>query len=192
MKHLSEAARLNALKKYNLVNVDITTDNTNVFRLITESMAWVCDTPYSTTAILANPDQILFLARYGIDAEDRNVSELPNFHLLMSGGYFEIPDLALDSSFIDFQEFKNNNIRFLAGHPFFDPEGVLLGCITVLDTKPRKLTAKQRGYLEKAAKRVTQIIVERRHLQVSGLIESLFESSNDLIAVSNLEGKLVR
>src|SRR5690606_9762264 len=112
MKHLSEAARLNALKKYNLVNVDFTTDNTNVFELITESMAWVCDVPHSTTGLLVNGDQIVFLAQYGITAGINKLSELPNFHLLMSGGYFEIPDLALDSSFIDFQEFKNNNIRF--------------------------------------------------------------------------------
>src|SRR5690606_29515748 len=99
MKHQSEAARINALKKYNLVNVDFTTDNSNVFELITESMAWVCDTPYSTTALLVNRDRIIFLARYGIDPENRKVSELPNFHSLMNGGYFEISDLALDTSF---------------------------------------------------------------------------------------------
>lgn len=176
-KHL-----LKALRKYSQLNVKI--KNENIFDLLNESVALIADVPLSNICLFQG-DEIDFIANYGLNFNLNSLSQLPYRDLIVKDNLFEINDIE-DSNY-HITGFINNKIRFFATHPFYDPEGLLLGTINLYDYKERKLKVEQKQYLLKAAHRAAQITIDRKNMQASQLLEILFESTDDLIVVSNLE-----
>jgi len=191
MKRITEKERIESIRKYNLLNMESDERAANPFELINESAALVCGVAFSQICLL-HQDEIQYLTEYGFKAKIKSLSEFDSFRVLLEGNYIEVPDVSLNQNFKDFEGFKRNNILFFAGYPFFDPNGVLLGSLNVYDTKPNTLSDKQKEYLKKATVRITQIILDRRNAQESYLKDILFESADDLIAISNYEGELLR
>lgn len=174
-KHL-----LKALRKYNQLK------NENIFDLLNESVALISDIPLSNICLFQG-NEIDFIANYGLDFNLNSLSELPYKDLIVEDDLFEIKDIEQDSNYRNIAGFIDNKIRFFSIHPFYDSDGVLLGSINLYDYKTRTLNSEQKQYILKAAHRAAQIANNRRKLQVSGLLEILFESTNDLIVVSNQE-----
>ncbi len=64
------------------------------------------------------------------------------------------------------------NIRFYAGAPIINVNGYALGALCVVDTKPRKITEKQKLGLEALGRLATDLLEQRRdRLEMMRLIE---------------------
>lgn len=176
-KHL-----LKALRKHNQLSVEIKNENT--FDLLNESVALISSVPISNICLF-QANEKNFIANYGIDFNLSSLSQLPYIDLAKQNGSFEIEDIEQNSSYRNIAGFKDNKIRFFASFPFYESPGILLGSINLYDYKKRTLTAEQKQYITKATKRATQIVTDRRNIQISHLMEILFESTDDLIIVSS-------
>lgn len=174
---------LKALRKYSQLNVKI--KNENIFDLLNESIALIANVPLSTI-ILYQGNEIELIANYGSILKYSRLSKSSYEHLIRHDP-LEIENIEKDPVYREYPGFIENKISFHATYPFSDSNGVLLGSINLFDYKPRTLNAEQREYILKATQRASQITIDRRNQQVSSLLEILFDSTDDLIVVSNRE-----
>lgn len=130
---------------------------------ITAFASTLCEAPIALVSIVESARQ-RFLARTGIDAQEtpRDVSFCA---LAMLGDeIFIVPDARSDPRFTDNALVTGPpHIRFYAGAPLVDGEGVPLGALCVIDTQPRTdLTSTQRQGLTLLARQVMVELEGRR------------------------------
>jgi PAS domain S-box-containing protein len=174
---------LKALRKYNQLNLKI--KNENIFDILNESVALIANVPLSNICLYQG-DEMDFVANYGLKSDQSDFSTIPYKDLVTNEGPIEITDIE-QSNYRNFKGFMDNKIRFFASYPFYDTDETLLGSINLYDYKTRTLNAEQNAFILKATHRAAQITRDRNNMQVSQLLEVLFESTNDLIVVSNRE-----
>lgn len=130
---------------------------------ITDYASDLCDAPIALVSIVESVRQ-RFLARVGIDATEtpRDVSFCA--HAMLGDDIFVVPDATLDARFADNALVTGApHIRFYAGAPLIDGDGVPLGALCVIDDKPRHgLTALQRKGLSLLARQVMVELEGRR------------------------------
>jgi PAS domain S-box-containing protein len=130
---------------------------------IADFAAALCGVPIALVS-LVEADRQRFLARTGLGATQtpRNVSFCA--HAMLGTEPFVIPDAARDARFADNVLVTGApHIRFYAGAPLLDPDGVPLGALCVIDDKPRAgLTPLQVQGLTLLARQVMQELEGRR------------------------------
>lgn len=130
---------------------------------ITEFAAALCDAPIALVSIVETARQ-RFLARTGLDATEtpRDVSFCA--HAMLGDTVFVVPDATLDPRFLDNGLVTGPpHIRFYAGAPLIDADGVPLGALCVIDAVPRAdLTPLQRQGLALMARQVMVELEGRR------------------------------
>lgn len=124
--------------------------------------ALVCDTPYALISLI-DRDRQWFKAAAGISGlteTSRDISFCA--HALPRNEVMQVPDTALDERFFDNpQVIGPLRIRFYAGAPLFDRNGMALGALCVGDVRPRELTPRQLEALAALARQVTTHIETR-------------------------------
>ena len=126
------AARMAALKRYHILD----TDRDPVFDGITEIAAALLDAPIAVVNFIAD-DRQWFKAEIGIGQRELPLDVSICRIALPERGIFVVPDLACDGRFS-----RNplvtaaEGLRFYAG-TVLESEGVPIGTVCVLDTKPR-------------------------------------------------------
>jgi PAS domain S-box-containing protein len=136
---------------------------------ITDFASALCDTPIALVSIVET-DRQRFLARTGLDATETPRSMSFCAHAMLGENAFVIPDATLDPRFVDNALVTGPpHIRFYAGAPLISAEGVPLGALCVIDSKPRPgLTPLQTQGLTVLAKQVAvQLEARRREHHVS-------------------------
>lgn len=104
---------------------------------ITAFAAALCDAPIALVSIVEEQRQ-RFLARTGLDAEETPHDVSFCAHAMLGDAIFVVPDATLDPRFADNGLVTGAPfIRFYAGAPLIDSEGVPLGALCVIDDKPR-------------------------------------------------------
>jgi signal transduction histidine kinase len=75
-----------------------------------------------------------------------------------------VPDLSLDERFRHTPLVQQENLRFYAGAPLVTPEGYRLGCLSILDHKPRPqgLLEEDQQALQDLAAAVMDFVLEKR------------------------------
>ncbi|KKW92334.1 sensor histidine kinase [Sphingobium chungbukense] len=130
---------------------------------ITDFAAALCDAPIALVSIV-EADRQRFLARTGVDVEEtpRDVSFCA--HAMLDDAIFIVPDTGLDPRFADNPMVTGAPfIRFYAGAALVDGDGMPLGAVSVLDTRPRPgLTDLQRQGLSLLAHQVMVELEGRR------------------------------
>ena len=130
---------------------------------ITAFAAALCDAPISLVSIVEDARQ-RFLARVGLDATEtpRDVSFCAQ--AMLGDDLFVIPDATRDPRFADNALVTGAPyIRFYAGAPLIDDDGVPLGALCIIDTSPRAgLTDVQRQGLTLMAQQVMMELAGRR------------------------------
>ena len=139
----NEVSRLRKLESYRILD----TPPEAAFDRITRIVADTIGVPISLISLI-DRDRQWFKSRHGIDVEqtDRNIAFCS--HAILDKGIFEVPDAQQDSRFADNPLVVGDpNIRFYAGAPLVTPDGLNLGTLCVVDSKPRVLSETERQLL---------------------------------------------
>lgn len=151
---------------------------------ITGFAAALCDTPIALVSLVETERQ-LFLARTGLDATETPRSMSFCAHAMLGDAPFVIPDATKDPRFVDNALVTGAPfIRFYAGAPLIDPDGVPLGALCVIDDRPRAaLTPLQRLGLTVLARQVMAALDGRRRDHVMQAerrrhVEAVIDSNN--------------
>jgi PAS domain S-box-containing protein len=183
---LNEKERLKAINNYQILD----TLGEEEFDRITELASLICGTPIALITIIDEKRQ-WFKSKVGL-----NFSETPREiafcqHTILNKELFEIQDAQLD------ERFKHNklvlsdpHIRFYAGYPIIDKDGLALGALCVISPEAGKLNDSQKRALELLTKSAIGLIEGRREKEELKYFSSLFNLSNDLICIATKDGVL--
>ena len=133
--------------------------NSAALRRITDFAAALCDAPVSLVSLVEEREQV-FLARTGIEVESTAREMSFCAHAMLGSDVMIVPDATLDPRFADNPLVTGEmNIRFYAGAPLIADDGMPLGSLCVIDTRPRTgLTPLQRqGLVTLAADVMTRL-----------------------------------
>jgi PAS domain S-box-containing protein len=129
----SEAARLAALESYAILDTPREREFDDVVRLA----AQICETPIAVVNLVGAERQ-WFKAEQGLGVSETPLDISICAKAILQPGLCVVPDLALDPSF-DTNPLVTGDpkLRFYAGALLETPEGLPIGTLCVLDTKPR-------------------------------------------------------
>jgi PAS domain S-box-containing protein len=156
-----EAARLEALRRYRILDTPQESDFDEVVRLV----AQICETPMALVS-LVDRDRQWFKGRYGLELSEtpRRLSFCAH-SILQAPALTEVPDATQDRRFADNELVTGElGIRFYAAVPLVSREAQALGTLCVLDTKPRRLTEPQKEALRVLGRQVMMQLELRRHV----------------------------
>lgn len=140
----SEKERLRLLCDYHIMDAGLEDHLNGLAHLASQ----ICDTPISLINLAGEKHMVTKAS------EGWNIKELPRdvglcSYTLQHGDIFEVPDVEEDQRFRNSPIVKANpDIQFYAGAPLRSEEGLPLGTISVMDTKPRQLSDPQKENLQ--------------------------------------------
>jgi len=159
-KPANEAARLAALERYAILD----TDPEQSFEDLTLLASFICKTPIALIS-LVDGDRQWFKSRIGISATETSRDVAFCSSAILQTDVFVVPDALKDD------RFRNNplvvddpHIRFYAGVPLINEEGLALGTICVVDQTPRELSDDERDALKALSRLVMAQMEFRRNL----------------------------
>ena len=153
----------------------------------------VCGMPVSLISLL-DGDRQWFKAETGFGQSETPLSQSICAYAVQQDDVFEIEDLTRDARTSDNPLVTGGpEVRFYAGAPLRTPDGVSLGALCVLDTKPNKLTPSQAFVLRTLAHQVVTTLELRRSLRLrkegDRRNKAILESAVDYAIVSmDLDG----
>ena len=160
----SETDRLAALLRYDIIDTPKEPEFEDIVRLASD----VFDAPISVVNLIAS-DRQWFKAEIGIGARELPLDVSICAHAILQEELFIVRDTLLDDRFCNNPLVKvDGGLRFYAGALLKTEEGLPLGTVCVLDTKPRPegITDRQRLTLEVLARQVmTQLELRRSIVQ---------------------------
>lgn len=165
--YANEAARLEALRSYGILD----TGYEAAFDDITRIASYVCETPISVVN-LVDENRQWFKSEIGLGVRETALDTSICAHAILENQFLEVSDTTKD------KRFENNplvtgapHLRFYAGALLRTPDGLPLGTVCVLDTKPRKLSGGQREVLAALARQVMSQLEFRRALLLSDRLQ---------------------
>ncbi|WP_420320155.1 ATP-binding protein [Flagellimonas sp.] len=154
----NEKERLSKLQYYQILD----TEAEAMFDDLTKLTAKILDVPTCLIS-LVDEDRQWFKSRYGMEDEQtaRDISFCQ--HTIMGTEMLEVKNAVEDERFKDSPLVKGGpKIRFYAGAPLIDDEGMAMGALCAKDYKPRELDAEKKEFLNLIAKTAMQLITLRR------------------------------
>ncbi|MBY0363795.1 MAG: PAS domain S-box protein [Phreatobacter sp.] len=155
------------------------------FDALVQAAALVCSTPISLISLIDLERQWI-KANVGLPT----LSETPRevafcAHAIMQDGILEITDLTADPRFADNPSFAlDPSIRFYAGATLKLSNGMHVGALCVIDSKPRRLDDAQRLILSHLAKVAVDLLEGRRARQSEHRLREEFISATRELAAS--------
>lgn len=159
------------------------------FDRITRLAALSCQTSLSSVTFLGE-DQLWFKSFYGSDLSETSRENDFWEQAQTDKNFLEITDASAD------ERFRHNplvngqpGIVFYAGCALRDPNGYLLGTLSVMDTAHHEpLKAEQKKILELLAAELIELLESNKQLAEKEKFETLFRLSNELICIAGTDG----
>jgi anti-sigma regulatory factor (Ser/Thr protein kinase) len=182
MSH-DEAARIEALKQYRILD----TDPEPGFDDLTVLASQICQTPLSLLTFVDEQRQ-WFKSRTGLPFSDTSRAVSFCAHAIQQREIMLVPDTLADPRFRDNPYVTGEPfIRFYAGAPIVSREGEALGTLCVLDYVPRTLTSEQVRGLDILRRQAEAQLELRRHLyEQRALVTDLRAAYEDVRRLSAL------
>jgi len=158
----NEAARLTQLKRYRILDTPPEASFDRIARIVRE----VLDVPIALISLIDESRQ-WFKARQGLDLDAMPREHSVCAYTILNAGPLVIADLASDERFAGNTLLEKEQLRFYAGVPLTSLEGLNLGTLCALDTRPRTLTAHQITLLQDLARLAMDEMELRLALQSS-------------------------
>ena len=158
------------------------------FQDIVQVASEICGMPVSLISLLDGERQ-WFKAETGFGQTETPLSQSICAYAVQQDDIFEIEDLTQDTRTASNALVTGGpRVRFYAGAPLKTPDGIALGALCVLDTKPNKLTPSQAFVLRTLAHQVVTTLELRRSLRLSKESDrrnrAILESAVDYAIVS--------
>ncbi|WP_116140945.1 sensor domain-containing diguanylate cyclase [Trinickia diaoshuihuensis] len=169
----NEAARIALLRSLDILD----TAPDERFDRLTRLAKRVFDVPIATVS-LVDSDRQWFKSCVGLSVDEtaRNISFCG--HTILDGDLLVVEDAQTDPRFADSPLVTGDpGVRFYAGCPLTLNKAMRVGAFCIVDKKPRKLDAQERGLLRDLAR------IAERELEVLQLV-----ATDDLTGLSNRRG----
>jgi PAS domain S-box-containing protein len=159
-----EAERLAALNRYGILDTLDETEFDDFTRLASE----ICGTPIALIS-LVDAHRQWFKSKVGLDASETSREQSFCAHAILGMELLEVPNALEDKRFADNPLVLGApDIRFYAGMPLTNSEGLNMGSLCVIDRVPRHLTDRQRELLAALGRQVMaqmELRLAKRQLQ---------------------------
>jgi signal transduction histidine kinase len=162
-----QAQRLAALRSYDILDTPVE----GAFEDITCIASLVCRAPIAAVN-LVDENRQWFKSEVGLGVREMPLDASFCAHALLQNEFLEVPDIELDPRFRDNPLVVDGpRLRFYAGALIRTAEGLALGTVCVMDSRPRRLDDEQRRVLRALARqamtqlelRRTMIVAARAH-----------------------------
>ncbi|MCU6454626.1 PAS domain-containing protein [Sphingomonas sp. A2-49] len=111
--------------------------NGTALKRITDFAAALCDAPIALVSLVEETRQT-FISRTGLDAEETSRETSFCAHAMLGDQVMVVPDATRDPRFVDNALVTGEmHVRFYAGAPLISDDGIPLGSLCVIDTRPR-------------------------------------------------------
>lgn len=175
----NEPQRLSALRAIDVLD----TAEEDVYDQITRSAAESCDTPISLLA-LVDSDRVFYKSHHGVPLRDIDRDASLCGRALLEPDMLVIEDAQGDPRYQDTPAVSELGVRFFAGLPLRNEEGLPLGALCVMDRRPRTLDVQQVDILRKLTRSAERLLMLRR-ARGAALFATALHSSSDPIAIAD-------
>lgn len=152
------------------------------FADITAMSANICDVPYASICIF-DGKQNHFKSCHGIDSTEINLDpSLGEACLESKDSVFIISDLRKDERFSNlFSTIQNESVIFFGAVPLITNNGYVLGILSIIDIKPRKLANNHISALKTLGKQIIHLFELRKSsILLENAFSNLYAINNDL------------
>lgn len=155
-----EARRVESLHAYGILDTPVEA----VFEDITRIASAVCQTPIAVIT-LVDAERQWFKSEVGLGMRETPLETSICAHAILEHDVLEVPDTTRDARFASNPLVTGDpRLRFYAGALLKTPDGLPLGTVCVLDTRPRSLTPGQIDTLRALSRQVMAQLELRRLL----------------------------
>ncbi|MEE7561445.1 GAF domain-containing protein, partial [Xanthomonas sp. Kuri4-2] len=159
----AEARRLASLRAYGILD----TPREAVFDDITRIASMVCQTPISVVNLI-DAERQWFKSEVGLGVRETPLESSICAHAILQHDFLEVADTTLDERFAANPLVVGApGLRFYAGALLKTPDGLPIGTVCVLDTRPRVLDEAQAETLRALARQVMAQLELRKMLAAS-------------------------
>ncbi|MCJ7421950.1 GAF domain-containing protein [Sphingomicrobium astaxanthinifaciens] len=165
--HPEQEQRLRALRRYGVLD----TPREKEFDDIVALVSTFCEAPVSVVNFI-DAERQWFKAETGLGVRSTPLDTSLCSHVILEDDFVEIPDTLSDPRMADNPLcIGDGGFRFYAGALLKSSEGLPLGTLCVLDTRPRTLDRQQRELVRVLAERVMRELELRLQLERESLLK---------------------
>ncbi len=174
----NEAKRLEAVYNLDILDTPSEADYDHISKLA----AYICDTDISLITII-DQDRQWFKSKKGITAcSTTRDSSFCSHAILTPNEILEVPDARKDLRFVENPLTKSETpVIFYAGVPLLTPDGLPMGSLCVIDSKPKVLTEGQRSALKSLGQQVERLFELRLKNRALEEVKDSLSKHNDLL-----------
>lgn len=174
----NENQRLESLKLHELLDLKKDPE----LDIFAEAACLITDCPVAIIGVM-EADHQRIQSCVGMDVDFVPRRETVCQYTIMSRDVLIIEDTFLDERTSSKRMIIDGNIRFYAGVPLVDENGLVLATICVVDFVPKSLSDKQIVSLKNLGKAVTKTLLRRRENIQAEYFSEIFNVTNNLICV---------
>jgi PAS domain S-box-containing protein len=177
-----EAQRLAALYSYDILGEGLANELDNLVKLA----AQIASVPMAYVSFV-DKDEIVLKSAVGIETKYKKIPRAAAVcgYSMFYDSIYMVPDVELEPTLVNNPKLSlGKGIRFYASAPLKDMDGFALGCLVLLDSKPRQLNEGQlQALMTLAVQVVAQLALKRKNTQLVAQTKR-FDEFLDIFTVS--------
>jgi len=164
----NESRRLEALRRYRVLD----TPQEEAFDDLAALAAYICQTPIAMVSLVDEHRQ-WFKASVGMTVRETPREQAFCGYTILSDDVLVVEDATRDTRFATNPLVTvESGIRFYAGAPLIDQDGLGMGSVCVIDKQPRQISSEQSEALRRLARQATALLEQRRlATELAGALE---------------------